>query len=74
MGRFERKFQASPQHYKTRSGKTSVLDVVTNPHIPSTSGSGRPVTEEQRVKGNLIWMEPEDFPDDIRAKFFSKKK
>ncbi|MFH0847714.1 MAG: thiamine pyrophosphate-binding protein [Chloroflexota bacterium] len=52
-----------------KSGKTSVLDVVTNPSVPLTAGSGKPPSEEQRVRGNLMWMDPEDFPDDLRKKY-----
>ncbi len=55
-----------------KSGKTSVLDVMVDRTAQLTSGAGV-VPIEQRIKGMLAMMDPEDFPDDIRAKYIDGK-
>ncbi len=54
------------------SGRTSVIDVVVDPRVPPTMGTM--VDMEERVKRMLAsYMDPEDFPDEIRNKYIEKK-
>jgi len=55
-----------------KSGKTSVIDVVVDPAVAPTPGRGA-TNMEQMVKRLSATMDPEDFPDEIRAKYIDKK-
>ncbi|MFH0846492.1 MAG: thiamine pyrophosphate-binding protein [Chloroflexota bacterium] len=71
--RVERPEQIRPAMERAfNSGKASVIDVVVNPAIPPTMG--RTTTIGDRVKSMLAsYMDPEDFPDEIRKEYIDKK-
>ena len=70
--RVERSEQIKPALERAfNSGKPSVIDVVVDRTVAPTTGSGQDL--EQRVKAMLSYMEPEDFPDEIRRQIFDKR-
>lgn len=71
--RVERPEQIRPALERAfNSGKPSVIDVVVDPTVPPTMGIT--MNLGQRVKAALSsYMDPEDFPDDLRRAYIDKK-
>jgi acetolactate synthase-1/2/3 large subunit len=71
--RVERPEQIKPALNRAfNSGKPSVIDVVVDRSVPPTTG--RPLNLEERVRAMLAsYMEPEDFPDNIRQTIIDRK-